>query len=68
MLGGDDIPGAAVDVGADEYLPTGDEGNYDEIGDADGFALATLAAGYGTLYDEGMLTGVAQQFGRSDPY
>lgn len=50
-------------MGADEYQPTGEDGDLDEDGDVDGFDLATLAAGYGTLYDEEMLAHFAQHFG-----
>ena len=64
IIDGNDIPGAFVDMGADEYLPTGGGGDFDEDGDIDGFDLATLAAGYGTLYDEDTLADFARHFGR----
>jgi predicted outer membrane repeat protein len=68
ILDGDLVPGAIVDMGADEFVPTWGAGDIDEDGDVDGLDLAALAAGYGTLYDEDFLAGFAQNFGRLEPY
>lgn len=66
IIDGDSIPGAVVDIGADEHLPSsnGDHGDYDGDGDTDGFDLATLAAGYGSVYHEVDLEILAGYFGQ----
>ena len=68
IIDGDLVPGAIVDMGADEFLPTGGAGDFDEDGDVDGLDLRTLAEGYGTIYDEDFLSSFAQNYGRLEPY
>ena len=49
IIDGDDIPGAIVDMGADEYVLTGTEcqGDFDGDGDVDGSDLAVFAVDFG---------------------
>ena len=68
VIDGDDILGAIVDMGADEYLPGGPlfKGDYNGDEDVDGSDLATLTEGYGTLYDGDDLRDFAGDFGQGD--
>jgi hypothetical protein len=54
---------ATVDIGADEYMDYC-EGDFDPDLDVDGYDLALLVAGYGTVYDTVDLSLFSTDFGR----